>query len=428
MTIQRKAGRVISRRNFERLRAIADALRAILDDAGLSIDEKSLHIVKGKDGLRMIGLISSNPYLDRDGEFVSERALRADVDAEWDDKAYAGDNVVLFWHDGLPIADIVWADVQDGFVIEIAKERDTPYAKSMLDMIERLDLEWGVSLGFRHGREDKRAGVYHRIKRHESSILPRRFAANPFTYAEVKAMANLRSMFLKRNNPDALDLEKKLRGTAKDARKKLDQAGVARKQKKAAAPPTKPASTRKTRRPVLKMLDVEELADTLEGMIDELVEETPEDLHDRLVEVIDASAVEEEDILEEEAEVDELDEDEKEEDAEDESEDEDEDKALRRKQTELLEQLVDDLAVVGELESQVKALAPLNKLPRQIDKMERRLQQLEQRLKGGPRAASRAEESEVDPDDMELDEHVKETGVDDELSRLSQVYPGLMRG
>ena len=33
-------------------------------------------VVKGKDGLRYIGLITSNAYVDRDDEFVSEDALK----------------------------------------------------------------------------------------------------------------------------------------------------------------------------------------------------------------------------------------------------------------------------------------------------------------------------------------------------------------
>jgi hypothetical protein len=413
----RKAGRVISRRNLERLRMIRDALQQILENAQTSFDDdppvsKAYIVKRTSDGQRLVGLISSNPYRDKDDEFVAEKALRDFVDSEWRGGEYIGKSVVLFWHDGEPIADTIWADIESGFLIEIAKERDTPYARAVFDMIERLDIEWGVSIGFKAKRLDKALGVFKTIRREESSILPLMFAANPYTYAEVK-MSKLRSNFLKRNAPEADKLEGKLRAGAKNVAADLEKDGVERKQKTKPVPPQPPADDNDEDQdatlelePFVKM-DTEALVDDLESMITELLgEATPEDLRDRLIALISASA---EEVVDEEM-------------SEDDETDDDSD--VRAKQVELLDQLVEDLAVLDDLDTRLKSLEVLTQLPAALTKVDKRIAALERRMKGGPRAASTADESQIEDDD-ELAEQHKEQDADDQLSQL---MPSLFNG
>lgn len=440
--MSQKAGRVIAGRNVVRLRAIMAALQQIINDAKLNPEDivppedtevstgKAFILKRAADGRRLLGMASSNPYKDRDKEFVSEQALRDAIDAEWKGGEYVGSAPVLFWHRGDPIADILWADIESGFLIEIAKERDTPWAKAVFDMIERLDIEWGVSIGFKARRIDKILRVFKAITRKETSVLPLQFAANPFTYAEVKTnMSTIRSMFLRRNAPEAAALEGKLRQGVKDAAKQLDAEGAEKKERKGAAaaavtviPPETldDEDTDELDAVEAKALDVETTVSDLVSMITDLCgDQTPADVADRVMAIFAANSSE-----------DGMDAPESEDAAAPEGEAGANVMAecaptpnAQRKQTELLDQLVDDLAVLGELDTRLKSLEPLANLPGAIRKFEKRLSLIEKRLSGGPRAASQAEETEVDEDD-ELYDGVEEKQVDE---RLNTMLPGLFK-
>jgi hypothetical protein len=139
------------------------------------------------DGRRLIGIITSNSYRDRDGEYITTEALQAWVESCW--KAadvFRADNPVLFWHDGPPIADVVYAEVDGPFLVELAVERRTPFAKAVLDHVEASPGAFGASHGFEHYEEEPRgARVYHAIRKFETSILPLEYAANSITFTEV---------------------------------------------------------------------------------------------------------------------------------------------------------------------------------------------------------------------------------------------------
>lgn len=459
-----KAGRVISRRNLLRLRAIRNALQEILDDAKASLDDdtpvsKAYVLKRAADGRRYLGLISSNPYRDRDEDFVTEKALREAIDREWRGGKYIGKNVVLFWHDGPPIADDIFADVESRFLIEIAKERDTPFARAIFDMIEaRPDIDWGVSIGFYSTPEDKERGIFRAIRREESSVLPRAFAANPYTHVEVKTMktkttksgANardlLRSMFLQTVAPEAAELEKKLRKGAKSTASQLEAASVQRKQRTLSTPTAKPAAkpVKKAQTPppppadetdedededtldlnIVKMLDTEGLVEALTSMVTDLLgDQTPEDLSDRMMALV-GEYTDEVDLGEME------DETEMESETDEEAADavaeivegmDEEEKGNYRKQTQLLEQLLEDLDVIDELDKTLKGLSGLTGLPALITKLDKRIGRVEKALAGGPRAASQSTESEVDEDDDVL-ERFQEKQAD---ARLTTLLPGL---
>lgn len=436
-----KEGRVISRRNFDRLRAIRDALQEILEDARLSFEDvgKSLVIKRGADGRRYLGILSSNPYRDRDEEFVAHAALEAMVDAEWDGETYKGTGKVLFWHEGEPIADIVWADTEKGFLIEIARERDSPWAHTMFDLIERTDIDWGASIGFKtrvydelvNAKGDVVERVYRQLRRVETSVLPRAFAANPFTNVMRFKMGNkknqLRQLWLIRNAPAAAKLEAGLRKGAAETADALDGQGVERKQRKVVEPPpadgdddgedTVPLDE-------LKALDVEGLAGSLESMIAELLgDQTPEDLSDRIVALIsenmvDAPAAEESDETEDV----EMSSDPDEDDDDTEAEPVITGKAVGQLVT-LLEDLIEGQAATADLADRVKSFDALTKLPDQIAALTKRLGKIEKALAGGPRAASAVADTEVDEDD-DLLETVKEAEADE---RVSAMLPGLFK-
>jgi hypothetical protein len=434
-----KAGRVVSRRNLDRLRSIYAALKDILDNARLDADalappdqaaDTAKHITflhKGKDGLRFVGLITSNAYVDRDREIVSFKALHDWVETAWQGGQYVADNPLLFWHDGPPIGDVIWSDMRGPFLVEIAKERRTPFAKLIFDLVEQLPISWGVSQGFRDKGHNYigRRKVYRRIAKKETSILPLAFAANAFTQVEVTKMGNkLRLNFLQRHAPEAAHLEKRLTRSARNKQSSLDKAGIARKQRQTGNRTTnkrnekgRKQTTSRRAAPdededelededfedeedteVVKALDVQTLTDGLISMIEELLTEAgaevPDDLEERIAALLDAATSTDSA------------------DAGDGGDNADQQAAretkqsqaalrLQRKQVQLLETLMEDLEVVDELADEVKALKPVAGLPKQVKALQQRLMRVEKKLSGGPRAASDEDESEVDDEDID---------------------------
>ena len=164
---------------------------------------QSIKIYKGSDGLRRMFLITSNAYIDREAEIIRQKALETYVSECWKEGQWRGDNVLLFWHRGEPIGDIVDADMEGAFLLELAKERpdalvnlsdnsDPPFyarIKDVWDMIEKaVDIEWGVSPGFITYQHEQKAGDYQTFRKHETSVLPVEDAANSLTLSLVLRM------------------------------------------------------------------------------------------------------------------------------------------------------------------------------------------------------------------------------------------------
>lgn len=436
-----KAGRVISSRNLQRLRAIQEALKDILDNAGADADDvlnavstrkgasRAFIIHKARDGLRYVGLITSNAYVDRDNEIVSEKALRSWVESAWQGGSYIADNPLLFWHGGPAIGDVIWSDMRGSFLIEIAKERRNPFAKLIFNLVERMPIQWGVSHGFKDKAHEfvGRWKVYRRIAKKETSILPLVFAANAFTQVKVKNMGTMdkfRLSFLKKNAPEAAALERSLTRTARRKQQQLDRAGVERKGRRTGNRASnkqqeKQIASKQRRQQVPddeldedefeddvadeddetdeeKALDVQTLGEGLVSMVEELLTEAgadvPDDLEERLMALIEAASTDGEM-------------------ASDDEDDEDDEPVKRRapsksssrrvqqKQTELLETLLEDLEVLEDLSEEVKSLKPLTKLPKTVQMFEKRLRNVERALRGGPRAASEDDDSEIEQDE-----------------------------
>lgn len=145
-------------------------------------------IWKDIDGLRRMLIVVSNGYEDRENEHVATRALQQYVKEAYADDEYVAGNKLLFYHKGvLDIGDVISADVIDGFLVELAKERgDSPLATKIWDYIEQTasdgSVQWGASHGF---RAVKRDNTYVRIRKKETTVLDIRDAANWYTFAGV---------------------------------------------------------------------------------------------------------------------------------------------------------------------------------------------------------------------------------------------------
>lgn len=148
---------------------------------------------------RMMFLVSTNNRIDRDGEIVTRQALEDYVRFAHDEAgAYIGNNDLLWWHGGDAIGKIVECEVIHGFLVEIAIELDNAPVTvgkageseqaniaDIWDMVESNPRAFGVSQGFQYLEDDKERGVYHRIFKHESSVLPIESASNIYTLVQI---------------------------------------------------------------------------------------------------------------------------------------------------------------------------------------------------------------------------------------------------
>lgn len=148
-----------------------------------------LTIFKQAGGLRRMFLVTSNSYEDRECETITTKALSEYVESQWEGDAWKGNNFLLFGHRGAPIGAITFAEMIGSFLVEVAAELDTPYARKRWDYIEaHPDMEWGASHGFDFDQNKKTIdGVYHHIEKFETTVLPLVRAANALTLAGVIA-------------------------------------------------------------------------------------------------------------------------------------------------------------------------------------------------------------------------------------------------
>ncbi len=189
-------------------KALSKSLYAAPAPVGLfSRVKDGVAIYKGDDGRRYMFLVTSNSYKDREHETITSKALQEYVDNAWtvEDKCLPN-NPLLLWHDDGPkhdnapaIGDIVWTDMEGPFLLEVAKERPnrkitvkgrkstwTTTIKAVWDALESdRKYRWGASHGFRYADSAKENGVYERIRKFETSVLPLDAAANPYTFAGV---------------------------------------------------------------------------------------------------------------------------------------------------------------------------------------------------------------------------------------------------
>jgi hypothetical protein len=199
--------------------------------------EPGITVLKGSDGARYMFIITSNSYKDREAEFITSQALERYVEKAWiADDVCKTDNALKFWHDDptLPLPDIgeiVWADMEGPFLIEVGKEAPNTWAKSVFDYREaHPDEKWGASHGFYY--EEKRINpgkgeaTYDEIDKFETSILPLSAAANAFTFSGVVSMKSRDAVIEKILGEGAIE---KMRQGVQDRKRTLDKQGLEHK-------------------------------------------------------------------------------------------------------------------------------------------------------------------------------------------------------
>lgn len=228
---------------------------------GIGRKQSTSSVFKDASGSRYMFIITSNGYRDRDNEIITTKALEDYVNASWpaDDRCMTK-NEHQIWH-SIPIGDIVFCDMQGTFLWEISKERagtfdyegQTYPIAHVWDYIEQHPEEqWGASHGFKYMSSDRDDGTYEWIQKFETSTLPLRYAANPYTFSGVIDMQD------KEKSQRGAFLDKLLGrdGVADELRKAptaletaLTAAGVQHKAMQSDASPAVPTATAETETP-----------------------------------------------------------------------------------------------------------------------------------------------------------------------------------
>ncbi len=381
-------------------------------------------IYKAQDGRRLMFIVTSNSYQDRDDETIKTKALQEYVDSAWvvSDKCLP-ENPLYFWHDDkAPIGDIVWTDMEGPFLLEVAKERrNAPimltgerntYQTTIKAVWEALEQDkkqrWGASHGFKYPPSAlSKDGVYSRIKKFETSVLPLKAAANPYTYAGVLDMTDKDKVLDGfAENPG---LAKLFRKNVRNVKRALDEAGIEHKEKDVTAV-----------KGIVEDLDAA-IAEFAAKLTDGANKETLiQELHEAVMEALTKGphAEPDEDNAETEMEY----------DAESEAETAPatgDMTPVMSKQLNLFDRLItsqeklteDSTETRDAIKTVADAIKPLSDVPKSVKAMEKRIKALEDRLSGKPRRAS-IDESTVVEDD-ELTAKAKE-----QLETLEELIPG----
>ncbi len=144
-------------------------------------------VMKDASGKSRWVLISTNAYEDRDGEYVSRKAQKRDVERMNEEKSFGP---LRLWHLGYPdverkeagpgvdIGDCDYSQMFGKFRVESGTFRNERIAAAIK---ERAD-KWATSVGFFHPQDEPDpSGTYHEIYTFERSLLPRTKASNYLT-------------------------------------------------------------------------------------------------------------------------------------------------------------------------------------------------------------------------------------------------------
>lgn len=217
---------------FEGKALFVTPTRTLIDRARTVLNGKPVQpgqtLLKDKAGRRYMFIITSNGYKDREKEHVATKALQEYVNACWtaDNTAFVGQQDHYIWHARNlgSISDLKYADMWDGFLVELWRENGTALSKAFYNFVERhSDVRWGASHGF-FAEQD--GDTYTKIYKFETSTLPLAEAANLATLSEVLPVANkskreelLQKLFDEQYGPGVISPDDMKLGTAHVAKK-----------------------------------------------------------------------------------------------------------------------------------------------------------------------------------------------------------------
>lgn len=165
----------------------------------------------------------TNAYQDRDGEWVSEKALARDVERKLQTRQFPE---LRFGH--LAACKIGQAEViakVGRYMVGVGHFDNTPLATAIKSHIADSDHDWTMSHGFEYPPSSKVKGVYYDIDTFEISVLPAGIEANSLTLFAVKE-GQMAETAIPHARPILNELKQALAGTGIDP-EVLVQAGLA---------------------------------------------------------------------------------------------------------------------------------------------------------------------------------------------------------
>lgn len=208
-----REGRQQNRYNVDRIKKIYAEVKAMMEDAGISLEDKArkllnkpdpnapFRIFKTGDNYYWIARHTNN-FEDLDGEILSEKS-HDDYIARVD-MGIVPTPELWIWHtEGTRLGQADTLFREGHFVYAVGHFDDTPQAQKAISYFEKA-YDLGLSHGFTAPEWAFKDGVYDRYNTFEISVLPNKAAANPYTSFEEIKMAGL--------TPDKLALIEQIGG------------------------------------------------------------------------------------------------------------------------------------------------------------------------------------------------------------------------
>lgn len=222
-------------------RATARA-RSILEQASKELWTGSLTVVQQKDGTYRWFARSSNAYEDNEGEILSTKALQEATNYMNNTQDYGP---LRWWHvgtdspsEGINIGTTDFSAIHGRMLIESGTFKDAVVARAMMQAAPKM----AISIGFKHPiNEPDSQGVFHNVRVFERSVLPKQWAANPYTafgVIEEKPMASIKEKwqeFLSLFGGDEAKAKEYVSASS-DVQKEIETQGVRAKEQE--TPPT----------------------------------------------------------------------------------------------------------------------------------------------------------------------------------------------
>lgn len=217
-----------AQKEYPVLSRIVDALTGLYNRNKVFGSEGFITFKEKNGGYRWVSF-SSNPYRDRDRQYVSLKALQADVARADSDGQYGP---LLWWHTGVKLGDCDY----NAMIGKILVESGTFTTPEIGAAVSRKADQMQVSIGMLHPLDQPDSdGVFTLIRRYERSILPSGRASNPLTGFLVKESITMENVdptkeaqLVQMLGPD---LAKTVIGQALTIQKQADDMGIAFKEK-----------------------------------------------------------------------------------------------------------------------------------------------------------------------------------------------------
>jgi len=153
--------------------------------------QNGIKTFEAQDGNTWLLVWTTNAFIDREKEIFTTKSIQDFVERHEQDDTKGE---FWFWHNqGTKFGDIKLQAVVGRFLIEAGPFDDTVNGRTFKEFFQEYpsghpDIApdgWGASHGYTYNPEDRKDGVYDWFEKHETSVLPRSVAANPYTNSQI---------------------------------------------------------------------------------------------------------------------------------------------------------------------------------------------------------------------------------------------------